>query len=132
MGYDIADYRAIHPPYGTLEDVENLITGLHERGMKLVMDLVVNHTSDQVMARLIIRNSLSLTLPNQHTWFQDSRSSLRSSKRDWYIWRKPKFDARGKRHPPNNWASIFGGKLAIASLPPLTRTERFLILDLSL
>jgi hypothetical protein len=50
MGYDIADYRAIHPPYGTLKDVENLITGLHQRGMKLVMDLVVNHTSDQVGA----------------------------------------------------------------------------------
>jgi glycosidase len=48
MGYDIADYCAIHPPYGTLEDVEKLIAGLHERGMKLVMDLVVNHTSDQV------------------------------------------------------------------------------------
>ena len=48
MGYDISDYRAIHTPYGTLHDVENLITGLHERGMKLVMDLVVNHTSDQV------------------------------------------------------------------------------------
>jgi glycosidase len=48
MGYDIADYCAIHPPYGTLEDVEKLIVGLHERGMKLVMDLVVNHTSDQV------------------------------------------------------------------------------------
>jgi glycosidase len=48
MGYDIADYRAIHQPYGTLEDVEKLIAGLHDRGMKLVMDLVVNHTSDQV------------------------------------------------------------------------------------
>lgn len=48
MGYDIADYRAIHSPYGTLKDVENLIVGLHERGMKLVMDLVVNHTSDEV------------------------------------------------------------------------------------
>lgn len=48
MGYDIADYRAIHPPYGSLSDVENLIEGLHKRGIKLVMDLVVNHTSDQV------------------------------------------------------------------------------------
>ncbi|KAI1053502.1 hypothetical protein LB506_012589 [Fusarium annulatum] len=91
MGYDIADYRTIHPPYGTLEDVENLISGLHQRGMKLVMDLVVNHTSDQ------------------HSWFQESRSSLDNSKRDWYIWRKPIFDERGNRHPPNNWASIFGG-----------------------
>lgn len=50
MGYDIADYRAIHAPYGTLKDVEKLIAGLHDRGMKLVMDLVVNHTSDQVSA----------------------------------------------------------------------------------
>ncbi|KAH6970219.1 glycoside hydrolase family 13 protein [Fusarium avenaceum] len=91
MGYDISDYRTIHPPYGTLKDVENLIAGLHQRGMKLVMDLVVNHTSDQ------------------HAWFQESRSSRGSSKRDWYIWRKPVFDERGNRHPPNNWASIFGG-----------------------
>ncbi|KAF5643578.1 glycoside hydrolase family 13 [Fusarium sp. NRRL 25303] len=91
MGYDIADYRTIHPPYGTLKDVENLITGLHQRGMKLVMDLVVNHTSDQ------------------HVWFEESRSSLDNSKRNWYIWRKPTFDKRGNRHPPNNWASIFGG-----------------------
>ncbi|KAH7113107.1 glycoside hydrolase family 13 protein [Dactylonectria estremocensis] len=91
MGYDIADYRSIHRPYGTLKDVENLITGLHERGMKLVMDLVVNHTSDQ------------------HAWFQESMSSLNSSKRDWYIWKKPLFDAQGNRHPPNNWESIFGG-----------------------
>ncbi|KAF4428943.1 glycoside hydrolase family 13 [Fusarium acutatum] len=91
MGYDIADYRTIHPPYGTLKDVESLISGLHQRGMKLVMDLVVNHTSDQ------------------HAWFQESRSSLDNSKRDWYIWRKPIFDERGNRHPPNNWASIFGG-----------------------
>jgi glycosidase len=51
MGYDIADYRAIHKPYGTLDDIDRLIAGLHERHMKLVMDLVVNHTSDQVSAR---------------------------------------------------------------------------------
>ncbi|KAL7940376.1 glycoside hydrolase family 13 protein [Trichoderma barbatum] len=91
MGYDISDYHAIHPPYGSLEDVKNLITGLHERGMKLIMDLVVNHTSDQ------------------HMWFQESSSSLNNSKRDYYIWRKPVFDEQGNRHPPNNWASIFGG-----------------------
>ncbi|CAI6085070.1 unnamed protein product [Clonostachys chloroleuca] len=90
MGYDIADYCAIHPPYGTLEDVEKLIAGLHERGMKLVMDLVVNHTSDQ------------------HEWFKESRDR-NSSKRDWYIWRKPVYDEQGNRCPPNNWASIFGG-----------------------
>lgn len=52
MGYDISDYRAIYPTYGTLEDVEKLIGGLHKRGMKLVMDLVVNHTSDQVSTQI--------------------------------------------------------------------------------
>jgi glycosidase len=50
MGYDISDYRDIHPPYGTVQDVDDLIAGLHERGMKCVLDLVVNHTSDQVTA----------------------------------------------------------------------------------
>ncbi|KAK2591697.1 hypothetical protein QQS21_010609 [Conoideocrella luteorostrata] len=91
MGYDIANYRAIYPPYGTMGDVEELIQGLHDRGMKFVMDLVVNHTSDQ------------------HAWFQDSRLTPRSPKRDWYIWRKPIIDKEGNMHPPNNWASIFGG-----------------------
>ncbi|VUC29012.1 unnamed protein product [Clonostachys rosea] len=90
MGYDISDYRAIHSTYGTLEDVENLIDGLHKRGMKLVMDLVVNHTS------------------SEHAWFKESRSRS-GSKRDWYIWRKPIVDEQGNRRPPNNWASIFGG-----------------------
>lgn len=64
MGYDIADYRAIHPPYGTLKDVENLIIGLHERGMKLVMDLVVNHTSDQVNPSWNSLDQSPLTYPN--------------------------------------------------------------------
>ncbi|KAH7009019.1 glycoside hydrolase family 13 protein [Ilyonectria destructans] len=91
MGYDIADYRAIHSPYGSLKDVETLIAGLHKRRMKLVMDLVVNHTSDQ------------------HEWFRESRQSVNSDKRDWYIWRKPMLDEQGNRRPPNNWASIFGG-----------------------
>ncbi|KJR82064.1 alpha-amylase [Sporothrix schenckii 1099-18] len=91
MGYDIADYRTIHKPYGTLDDVDRLIAALHQRQMKLVMDLVVNHTSDQ------------------HEWFQQSRSSRDSPMRDWYIWRKPVFAPDGTRHPPNNWASIFGG-----------------------
>ncbi|SPQ18476.1 1478d661-a025-4ccd-8bc5-a3f9bd957fc4 [Thermothielavioides terrestris] len=91
MGYDISDYRAIHAPYGTVQDVDQLIAALHKRGMKLVMDLVVNHTSDQ------------------HAWFKESRSSLDNPKRDWYIWRKPRWDAEGNRQPPNNWASVFGG-----------------------
>lgn len=64
MGYDISDYRTIHPPYGTLKDVENLIAGLHQRGMKLVMDLVVNHTSDQVHASWKSPGSSLLTCPD--------------------------------------------------------------------
>lgn len=84
-GYDIADYKKIYPPYGTLEDVDRLIQELGRRGMKLVMDLVVNHTSDQ------------------HPWFLESRSSKSNPKRDWYIWRKPNYDVQGKPGPPNNW-----------------------------
>ncbi|KAL2814022.1 glycoside hydrolase superfamily [Aspergillus granulosus] len=91
MGYDISDYYAIHPPYGTMEDVDKLIQGLHARGMKYVMDLVVNHTSDQ------------------HEWFKQSRSSKTNEFRDWYIWRKPRYTADGVRQPPNNWGSYFSG-----------------------
>ncbi|OAQ78565.1 oligo-1,6-glucosidase [Purpureocillium lilacinum] len=91
MGYDISDYRSIHGPYGSMDDVETLIDGLHQRGMKLIMDLVVNHTSDQ------------------HEWFQESKSSKDNPKRDWYVWKRPRIDDQGNRHPPNNWASIFGG-----------------------
>lgn len=90
MGYDIADYEDIDPSYGTLADVDNLIKEIKSRNMKLVMDLVVNHTSDQ------------------HAWFLDSRSSKDSSKRDWYIWKPPKYDENGNRSPPNNWAQILG------------------------
>lgn len=90
MGYDIADYEDIDPSYGTLADVDNLIKELKNRGMKLVMDLVVNHTSEE------------------HAWFLDSRSSKTSSKRDWYIWKPAKYDADGNRQPPNNWAQILG------------------------
>ncbi|KAK4197141.1 family 13 putative glycoside hydrolase [Triangularia verruculosa] len=89
-GYDIADYKKIYPPYGTLGDVDRLIHELGSRGMKLVMDLVVNHTSDQ------------------HPWFLESRSSKTNPKRDWYIWKKPKYDAEGKPGPPNNWNQILG------------------------
>lgn len=91
MGYDISDYRAIHAPYGTVEDVEKLIDELHGRQMRLLMDLVVNHTSDE------------------HAWFVESRSSRTNAKRDWYFWRDPKYDAHGNRKEPNNWKSIFGG-----------------------
>lgn len=91
MGYDISDYRAIHAPYGTVEDVQKLIDELHGNQMRLLMDLVVNHTSDE------------------HAWFQESRSSKDNPKRDWYFWRDPKYDAAGNRKEPNNWKSIFGG-----------------------
>jgi glycosidase len=91
MGYDTSDYYNIHEPYGSLDDVDTLAHELHARGMKLVLDLVVNHTS------------------NQHAWFIDSKSSTTSEHRDWYIWKKPKFDAAGKPQPPNNWRSFFGG-----------------------
>ncbi|KAJ5109271.1 glycoside hydrolase superfamily [Penicillium angulare] len=91
MGYDVADYRSIHAPYGTVEDVQELIDQLHSHNMRILMDLVVNHTSDQ------------------HAWFKESRTSKTNPKRDWYIWRDPKYDAQGNRKEPNNWKSIFGG-----------------------
>ncbi|KAK8105795.1 uncharacterized protein PG998_003730 [Apiospora kogelbergensis] len=91
MGYDIADYKDIDHRYGTLEDVDSLVVELKKRDMKLMMDLVVNHTS------------------NEHSWFLESRSSKDNPKRDWYIWRKPKsIGADGKPEPPNNWAMILG------------------------
>lgn len=90
MGYDVSNYENVHRPYGTLEDMDSLIKGCHDRGMRLLVDLVINHTSDQ------------------HAWFKESRSSKDNSKRDWYIWRPAKV-VNGQRKPPNNWASHFGG-----------------------
>jgi len=85
-GYDISDYQAIDPLFGTLDEFDLLLGEVHARGMKLVMDLVVNHTSDR------------------HAWFEESRSSLDSPKRDWYIWRSG-HDGR----EPNLWRSVFSG-----------------------
>lgn len=85
-GYDISDYFAVHPAFGTLDDLDELIAVLHHHGIRLVMDLVVNHTSDE------------------HAWFQESRSSLDNPKRDWYIWRDPRDGGA-----PNNWGSFFSG-----------------------
>lgn len=85
-GYDISDYYSILKEFGTLEDFDRLIHGMHDRGLKLIMDLVVNHTSDE------------------HPWFQASRQSAGSSLRDFYFWRPGKDGA-----PPNNWPSFFGG-----------------------
>lgn len=87
FGYDITDYRGVHPIFGTLGDFDELIQILHEADIKLILDFVPNHTSDQ------------------HHWFQESRSSRHSKKRHWYIWQDPKVDGS----PPNNWLSSFGG-----------------------
>jgi alpha-glucosidase len=87
FGYDISDYTGIDPLFGTMADFDALIAVAHENGLKLVLDLVPNHTSDQ------------------HPWFVESRSSRENGKRDWYIWRDPKPDGG----PPNNWLSEFGG-----------------------
>lgn len=85
-GYDISDYRAIQPEFGTMADFDRLLSEAHRRGIKLVMDLVANHTSDE------------------HAWFVESRASRDNPKRDWYIWRDGKNGA-----PPNNWGSAFSG-----------------------
>jgi alpha-glucosidase len=89
-GYDISDYTAIDPEYGTMEDFDRMVAAAKERGIRVLMDYVVNHTSDQ------------------HPWFVESRSSRESAKRDWYVWRDGKVDAEGKMGPPNNWQSWFG------------------------
>ncbi|KAL7008135.1 hypothetical protein EMMF5_002317 [Cystobasidiomycetes sp. EMM_F5] len=94
FGYDISDYLDIHEEYGNLDDVDELIRELHKRGMKLMIDGVWNHSSDQ------------------HAWFLESRSSKTNPKRDWYIWRPPKYDAQGNRKPPNNWLAVFRGESA--------------------
>jgi alpha-glucosidase len=86
FGYDVSDYENIDPMYGTLADFDVLASEAKKRGIRIVLDLVVNHTSDQ------------------HKWFLDSKSSRTSRYRDWYIWRDGK---DGK--PPNNWVSVFGG-----------------------
>jgi alpha-glucosidase len=86
VGYDIADYTDVEPDYGTLVDFERMLAEIHKRDMKLILDLVLNHTSDQ------------------HRWFQESRSSKDNPKRDWYIWRDGVDGG-----PPNNWESEFGG-----------------------
>src|SRR4029453_10827656 len=87
FGYDISNYTDIDPIFGTLDDFDALLGDAHGRGLKVLLDYVPNHTSDQ------------------HPWFLDSRSSRDSAKRNWYIWRDPK--AGGG--PPNNWLANFGG-----------------------
>ncbi|HYD73695.1 MAG TPA: alpha-amylase family glycosyl hydrolase, partial [Candidatus Binatia bacterium] len=87
FGYDIADYTDIDPLFGTLDDFDALLNAAHERGLKVILDLVPNHTSDQ------------------HPWFRESRASRSNPKRDWYIWRDP----APSGGPPTNWLSEFGG-----------------------
>ena len=91
-GYDISDYLSIDPTFGTMEDFVALAEGLHRRGMRLILDQVLNHTSDQ------------------HPWFIESRSSRTSPKRDWYLWSDPAgFTADGHPIPRNNWKAAFEG-----------------------
>ncbi|RIJ41513.1 alpha-amylase family glycosyl hydrolase [Pontibacter oryzae] len=87
FGYDISDYCGIHPLFGQMEDFDALLKEVHQRDMKLILDLVPNHTS------------------NQHPWFLESRSSRDNPKRDWYLWH----DAKEDGAEPNNWLSVFGG-----------------------
>lgn len=86
-GYDISNYRDIMPDFGTMDDWKEMISQMHKRGIKLIMDLVVNHTSDE------------------HPWFLESKKSKDNPYRDYYIWR----EGKGKK-PPNNWTSFFTGK----------------------
>jgi len=87
FGYDISDYCAVDPKYGSLADFDRLVAEAHARGVRVVLDLVLNHTSDQ------------------HPWFRESRKSRDNPFRDWYIWADPRPGGR----PPNNWRSVFGG-----------------------
>jgi len=87
FGYDISDYTGIDPLFGTLADFDVLVAAAHGHGLKVILDLVPNHTS------------------HRHPWFADSRATRKSAKRDWYIWRDPAPDGG----PPNNWLSNFGG-----------------------
>jgi alpha-glucosidase len=87
LGYDIQDFCDVHPDFGTLAQLDDLVEQLHRRDVHLILDFVPNHTSDR------------------HAWFADSRSSRESEKRDWYIWSDP----APHGGPPNNWQSRFGG-----------------------
>lgn len=87
FGYDVSDYCAIEPSLGSMADFDRLLGAVHGRGLKLILDEVLSHTSDE------------------HPWFLESRSSRDNPKSDWYVWAEPKLDGS----PPNNWASAFGG-----------------------
>ena len=87
FGYDVADYRDVDPLFGSMEDFDALLRGAHERRMRVLLDLVISHSSDK------------------HPWFRESRVDRHNAKADWYVWADPKPDGT----PPNNWLSIFGG-----------------------
>jgi alpha-glucosidase len=87
FGYDVSDYRAVDPLFGTLADFDAMLARMHALGLKLIIDQVLSHTSDQ------------------HAWFTESRSSRDNPKADWYVWADPKSDGT----PPTNWLSVFGG-----------------------
>ena len=87
FGYDVSDYRGVDPIFGTLDDFRTLVAAAHERGLRIIIDQVLNHCSDQ------------------HPWFAESRSSRSNDKADWFVWADPNPDGT----PPNNWLSVFGG-----------------------
>ncbi|MEO6395994.1 MAG: alpha-glucosidase, partial [Devosia sp.] len=88
MGYDVSDYKEVDRLFGTLEDFDDLVKRAHALGLKVIMDQVLSHTSDQ------------------HPWFRESRVSRTNARADWYVWADPKRDGS----PPNNWPSVFGGR----------------------
>jgi glycosidase len=90
-GYDVSDFYDVDPLFGTIDDVRTLIHQAHLRNIRVIIDLVLNHTSDE------------------HPWFIESRSSLENSKRNYYIWKEGRFDSKRNRIPPNNWGSFFEG-----------------------
>ncbi len=87
FGYDVTDYCGVDPMFGTLEDFDTLVAAAHQLGLKVIIDLVLSHTSDQ------------------HPWFRQSRADRNNERANWYVWSDPKPDGT----PPNNWLSIFGG-----------------------
>lgn len=90
-GYDVSDFYSVDPIFGTLKDAQELIAKAHDKNMKVILDLVMNQTSDE------------------HPWFIESRKNKTNEKRDWYIWRDGKLDENNKLIPPTNWASFFEG-----------------------
>jgi len=91
FGYDISDYENVDPQYGTLKDFDRLVEEAGKRNIRVILDMVLNHTSDK------------------HKWFIESASSRKNPKRDWYVWNDVNPGVNGKPVPPNNWESLFGG-----------------------